>query len=82
MIRSLSLHSPTTTELIKEATKQVESLPKERRRDFLKKGIAISVGTAIAMSARETLRADEFKPDPKNLPPRVSPLGVRVGGGM
>ena len=73
------LHSPTTTELIEKAASEAEKLPKEDRREFLKKGFALSVGTAMAMSAGESLKAEEFKPDPENLPPNVAKWGKSWG---
>ncbi len=77
--REPKLHSPTTNQLINEAIKQSEKLPKEERREFLRKGIAISVGAAMVMSAGETLKGEEFKPNPKNLPPNVAEWGKSWG---
>ena len=75
------VHSPTTAEMIREVSKQLEDVPKEERRDFLKRGVTFSVGAAAAMTGALSsgARAGEFKPDPENLPPHVAKWGKSWG---
>ncbi|ADV45631.1 sulfite dehydrogenase [Nitratifractor salsuginis] len=75
------VHSPTTAEMIQEVAKQLEELPKEERRDFLKRGVAFSVGAAAAMAGAgaSQLSAEECKVDPENLPPHIQKWGKAWG---
>jgi sulfane dehydrogenase subunit SoxC len=75
------VHSPTTAEMIREVAKQLEDIPREERRDFLKRGVAFSVGAAAAVTGAvsTSAQAGEFKPDPENLPPNVSKWGRSWG---
>jgi sulfane dehydrogenase subunit SoxC len=75
------VHSPTTAEMIQEVAKQLEDVPKEERRDFLKRGVTFSVGAAAAMTGALSsgAKAGEFKPDPENLPPHVAKWGKSWG---
>ena len=75
------VHSPTTAEMIREVAKQLEDVPGEKRREFLRRGVAFSVGAAAAMSGAITTGAEAgaFKPDPENLPPHIPKWGKSWG---
>ncbi|NPA51169.1 MAG: sulfite dehydrogenase [Epsilonproteobacteria bacterium] len=77
--------SLTTAEMIDAVAKEVESIPKDQRRDFLKKGVSFSIGAAAALSGAVSLNAKEKKEfpeckvDPKNLPPNIAEWGKHWG---
>ncbi len=72
-------HSPSTAELINEAVARMEKLPKEERRDFLKRGVSLSIGAAAAMGSVASAATEGFKPDPENLPPNIAKWGKSWG---
>ena len=68
----------STIELVKEIAKEIENVPKESRRDFLKKGFLFSVAAAATLGTATQLEA-KSPINPKNLPPHNPEWGFKWG---
>ena len=72
--------SSSTTKLVQEVARDLEEIPKESRRNFLKKGFFFSVTAAAALGGvgASKLYAEDHV-NPKNLPPNDPKWGLKWG---
>jgi len=71
-------YSPSTSEMIRDIAKDMATVPKDGRRDFLKKGFLFSVTAAAAVGGVTKLQADS-PINPNNLPPNNPEWGLKWG---
>jgi len=71
-------YSLSTSQMVQEVAKEMTTVPKESRRDFLKKGFLFSVTAAAAVGGVSKLQA-ESPINPNNLPPHNPEWGLKWG---